>query len=202
MSLNHRALALAAIAQGRLTDARDHLMKSAALRAEVFIRFARGEPINIERVNAGHFQSLLDALASGDWAAAERFCAVFPAEFAKESRSIPSSLYIARPLKALVEGRLEDARRMLAQKQPSIDPMARGYPECLRAIAAKDLAGFVEALRAASGYWRKWAARAERGLPDSVCFLHGAGLVALAERVMGQRLDEPVDDVPVELLRQ
>jgi hypothetical protein len=198
----HALAARRLIAEGRLAEARDHLIKGARYCAEIFERHARGEPMNIEYVNAGCFQWLLDALASGDWAAAEHFSSVFPAEFDKRSRSIPSSIYIARPLKALVEGRIEDARQMLAQKQPSIDPMHRGYPECLRAIAARDRAGFVEALKAASVYWRRWAARAERGLPHSVCFLHGAGLMALAQRVMDQRIDEPVDHVPVELIRR
>lgn len=59
---------------------------------------------------------------------------------------------------------------------------------------------FVEALKSAAVHWRKWATRAERGLPNSVCFLHGAGFAALAERVIGTEVPGPIADVPLELI--
>lgn len=196
----YRSMALSHLAYDTLVQAREALAMSVSYETEIFERFEGGEPINIQYINAGDFQSLLDALATGDWSVVERFNAVFPAEFDPRSRSVKSSLFIARPLKALVEGRIADAQQMLEEPEPKPEAMFRGYTDCLRAIADRDMPRFVAALGAAADGWRKWSSRNERGLPYAVCFLHGAGFVALAERIMGESVPATVQDVPFGLL--
>ena len=198
----YRDLALSHIARDEYERAREALTKSVGFHVEIFASVHRAELTNPEWLEAGSFQQLLEALAAGDAALVEQFNAVFPAEFDPRSRSVKSSIYIARPLKALVESRIADAQGMLKEPEPKPDPISRGYTNCLRAVADRDMSRFVAALGEAAAGWRKWASRNERGLPYAVCFLHGAGFVGLAERVMGEPVPETVPDVPFKLVHE
>jgi hypothetical protein len=196
----YQGLALSHIAHSEYGKAKDALIRSIAYYSDLFECARRGELEDPTWLGAGSFNQVLSALATGDWPVVERINAVLPAEFDPRSRSVPSSAYIFRPLKALVEGRVADAQGMLSEPEPKPEAMFRGYTDCLRAIADRDMPRFLAALDGAAASWRKWSSRHERGLPYAVCFLHGAGFVTLAERMMGEAVPEAVRDVPFKLV--
>jgi len=189
------------IAEGSFAKALGWLWVCADVRARLYEAFSAGSHVSPEYLGAGNWQALLHAHASTDGALTARFCRLYDLELAArpEARSTRDSMYHGRLLKALTEGRVDDARGVLGERRPKVEAMFRGYVECMEAVAADDDHAFREAISAASTAWEKYASRFWRGLPDAVCFLNGVGLIRLAEHVWGRGIIIEDPSIPGEL---
>jgi len=200
--LARQGMAMCAIVRGKYSLAMGHLAAGAEARCLMYERYEAGEDISPDYLSAGNWLNLLLAHASGDEAVVERLCTLYDEKYFDDpaTRSVEESKYIGRIIKALTEGRVEDARRTQGEPAPKIERMFRGYLECLTAIADGDEAGLEEALRFAADAWEKYARRVWRELPQSVCFIHGVGFIRLAERVWGRPVVLEIDHIPLGLL--
>lgn len=184
---------MSCIAQGSFPEAIEAFRASISTRCKMYERYEMGMGRSLE---AGHFQSLLVAFVTKDHPLIARFVA-----FYRANDGTPDSLFIGSALKLVATNDLEAAKSNLAKKKPRFERQFTGFSECLEAIANKDEKRFVNALNVASENWAKWAAKQAKGLPDSVCFIQGAGLVRLAESVFGRRILIADRHIPPELLR-
>ncbi|MGV3605426.1 MAG: hypothetical protein ACO1RA_03390 [Planctomycetaceae bacterium] len=144
----------------------------------------------------GCFQILLNALAIGDDSLTAQFVGVFEVDGIAAQASPPDSTYIARVLKALAQGKQEDAKHVLATPPPDVDPQFSGYVECLQAIAEKRFNEFEEELCRAARAWERFVRKDSPGHPLSVCFMGGLGLLRLAEKVWQRQLEVKVEQLP------
>jgi hypothetical protein len=193
VSLSYHAEAMLCLAECRFEDAVEAFRASIEARCRMYERFVagRGRP-----VEAGAFQSVLVALATRDEA--------LIAEIGRHYRAdvgTAGSIFIGSALRCLVLDDIHGARIALDCKWPRFERQFVGYAESLQAIAAGDDQQFLAALALASESWANWAARQVRGLPDSVCFIHGVGLVRLAERVFGHRVPMANVRIPPQLVQ-
>jgi hypothetical protein len=181
------------IAQNSFGAAIDAFRASAETRCKMYERYNNGLGRSLE---AGHFQSLLIAFVTMERALVSRFVHNFRAD-----EGTPGSVFLGRALKLVALNDLESAKNELARKKPRFEPQFIGYAECLDAIAGVDVQRFTAALNLASASWAKWAVKRAKGLPESVCFIHGIGLVRLAERVIGSRVIVIDEHIPGQLLQ-
>ncbi len=200
--LKRRAMAMSAIARGKYTLALGYLAVGCEAVCLMYERYEAGEDISPEFLSAGTWMELLLAHASRDKAVVERLCRLYDEKYFDDpaTRSVEESKYIGRIIKALTEGRVDDARQTLGEPSPKIERMFRGYLECLTAIANGDQEGLEEALGFAADAWEKYSRRVWPGLPQSVCFIHGVGLIRLAEHVWGRPVVPEIDHIPMGLL--
>ena len=193
------SIALTRIARERYSEALGWLRSAVRAQCE---RFCVGRQQQAGGLSAGMWQHLLLAHASTDQTLVDRFNDLFDLELAArpEARSTEDSMYHARLLKALTSRRIDDALSILGEPWPSVEPMFRGYIDCMQAIARRDETAFQYALSDASAAWERYARRHWKGLPDAVCFLNGVGLVRLAEHVWERpiKVDDP--NIPLGLL--
>jgi hypothetical protein len=184
-------LAMIAIARKQFANAIELLRKSIEMHFEQFeIDKARGRPID-----AGHFQEVLLSFLTKDQPLISKMLNYYTWE-----DGIPESVYLGKVIKSLAVGDFSYAQLTLDQKRPRIEKMFDAYPDCLQAMVHKDAGALQTAKLVGSKNWARRAARFEKGLPYAVCFLQGAGLVRLAEHVMGAKLSITDENIPAELL--
>jgi hypothetical protein len=193
LSLSHRTRAMICVARGRFGDAVAALRASVEARCRMYERSVAGVGRPLE---AGHFQTVLDALATRDDTLVDRIGRHYRADVGTRD-----SVFLGTALRSLVLNDVPGACSALGRERPRFERQFVGYVECLQAVAAGDDQRFPAALALASGSWAEWAARQVRGLPDSVCFLHGAGFVRLAERVFRRRVPVADAHIPSPLLQ-
>jgi hypothetical protein len=193
LSLHYCDFGMMRIAQGRFEEARKMFQESVQTRCKMFER--AGEGVG-ESIDAGQFQSLLIAFVTKDESLVARMADLYKAE-----EGVPESIYLGSAVKLLAKKDTRGAKAALAQKKPRFETLFVGYDDCLEAIADKNEQGFASGLKVASESWRKVAARRYKGLPSAVCFIQGAGLVLLAESVLGKRLAVVNEYIPPELLQ-
>jgi hypothetical protein len=181
------------IAQGAFDEAIRAFRDSAEARCRMYERFEKGQGRSLE---AGHFQSVLVAFVTKDQALISRLVGHYRAD-----EGTPDSIFLGKALKPVATGDIDAAKKVLAQRMPRIEPQFVGYADSMEAIANRDQQRFVSALDAASESWAKWASKKVKGLPDSVCFIQGVGLVRLAESVLGTPIFVTNQHMPQELLR-
>jgi hypothetical protein len=181
------------VARGNFPQAVSSFRSAVETRCWQYERFEQGVG---RELDAGHFQTLLLALVTRDDALVSRFLGHYRAE-----NGTPTSVFLGRAIKRLVANDRQGARLELARRKLRPDPQFRGYCECLEAIADGNDDGFGDAFAQAATNWQTWAAKTVRGLPESVCFIQGVGLVRLAEQVLGRAVPISHEHVPRELLR-
>lgn len=145
-------------------------------------------------MEAGHYQSVLTSFVAKDEKLMARLSILYRAD-----DGTPDSVFLGGALKSIITNDLESAKTLLRRKQPRFESQFVGYAECLDAIVDKDTDRFIASLGLAAKSWRKFAAR-HRSLPDAVCFIQGAGLVCLAERICGSRMPISFESIPAQLL--
>lgn len=193
LSLSYQSKGMTFVALERFEEAKQSFRGSIETLCKMYERFEKGQGRSLE---AGHFQSVLVAFVTKDQPLISRLAAHYRAD-----DGTPDSVYLGRVVKLLAMGDIDAAKTALAQKKPRFEPQFVGYADCLEAIANKDQQRFVTALNGASESWSKWASKRVKGLPDSVCFIQGIGLVRLAERVLGNPIPISNEHMPQELLR-
>jgi hypothetical protein len=184
---------MAFIAQGDFEAAIQSFRDSVETRCKMYERFEMGQGRYLE---AGHFQTVLVSFVTHDESLVSRLVDHYRAD-----EGTPDSMYLGRVLKQLASGDIDGAKAALAERRPQFEPQFVGYAECLEAIVSKDEQQFLSALRSASESWAKWASKRVKGLPDSVCFIQGVGLVRLAEKVLGKPIPVEDENMPEDLLR-
>jgi hypothetical protein len=148
----------------------------------------------------GCFQELLLAWAIGDDNLGRKMAVALPTDGVAADIGPPDSTYIARALKALSLGQIDDARQFLSSPPPKIDRQFIGYVECLRQITEQQWDSLILELKKAAVAWERFTQRDCAGHPGSVCFIGGAGLLQLARTMSGIRLTAEVDHLPTLLL--
>ena len=109
---------------------------------------------------------------------------------------------LSRPSGEVPRDRRPGGREGSARAQTAaLEGQFKGYAECLEAIADKDPCRFAEAFEIATKSWTRFAARTVRGLPLAACFIQGVGLIRLAERVIGERIEISNEHIPSRLLQ-
>jgi len=76
----------------------------------------------------------------------------------------------------------------------------KGLPECIYSLAQQDSGQFEKCLKTAHRFWMRYSKRNEKGCPFSMCFIFGAALCCLAERVFGEAPFYDGLDIPNDLL--
>ena len=193
LTLGYQTQAKILIARNRFAEAIDWLRKGIEARCMMYERFERGEGRALE---AGYYQDILVALVTRDEELISRLVRHYRAD-----SGTPDSVFLGRAVKCLANGDLVGAKEALGRKQPRFEGQFKGYAECLEAIADKDPCRFAEAFEIATKSWTRFAARTVRGLPLAVCFIQGVGLIRLAERVIGERIEISNEHIPSQLLQ-
>jgi hypothetical protein len=193
LSLSYQTKGMIFIAQGRYEEAVHSFHDSIKTLCKMYERFEKEQGGSLE---AGHFQSVLVAFVTKDEPLVSRLVGLYRAD-----EGTPDSIFLGKALKLVASGDIDGAKTALAQRKPRFEPQFVGYADCLQAIANKDQQRFVSALNVASESWAKWASKRVKGLPDSVCFIQGVGLIRLAERVVGNPIPITNEYMPQELLR-
>jgi hypothetical protein len=192
LSLAYHELGMTRIAQGGFEEARKMFHESVQARCKMFERAEKGVGRSIDAI---YFQSLLIAFVTKEEDLVARIVDLY-----KPVEGIADAIYLGRAVKLLAKNDTIAAKSALAQKKPRFVTQFPGYAECLEGIADKDEQRFALGLNVASESWRKCAARRDKGLPFSVCFIQGVGLVRLAEWVLGKRISVVNEYIPAELL--
>lgn len=180
------------VAKGKFQESIQAFTSSVETKCKQYERFDEGTG---RALGAGTFQSILIAFATKDHDLVARIAHHYRAE-----NGTPDSIFLGRALKLLVMEDLSAAKDSLKQKRPRLDSQFVGYPECLEAIANKDELAFADGLEIASTSWAKVVSKRDRGLPYSVCFIQGVGLIRLAEKTIGRRISIADRYIPSELL--
>jgi len=194
LSVVYAHLGMTCIAKADFRGAIRSFEESVATRCRTFEMIGEGLASSTN-VDAGHFQSLLIAFVTRNEPLIQRLALPYCADTGTRG-----SKYLGAAIKALINGDLDAARTALTQKRPSFEMQFKSYPACLEAIVDQDPIRIVEAVHSASRDWAKWVARGLRGLPDSVCFIQGVGLIRLGERVLGRSIPIINQYLPKELL--
>lgn len=193
LAMSYQTKGMILIAQERFDEARQTFRDSIETLCKMYERFEMGQGRSLE---AGHFQSVLLAFVTNEPLLIARIVAHY-----RTDEGTPDSIFLGRAVKLLATGTINAAKEALAQQQPRFQPQFVGYSDCLAAIANKDQDRFEAALIVASESWSRWASKKVKGLPDSVCFVQGIGLVRLAERILGRALSIANEYMPLALLR-
>jgi hypothetical protein len=192
LSLAYDAHGMTLIARGAFKEAINAFRASGEALCKMYERFETGQGRSLE---AGHFQSVLISYVTKDSSLISRLVRHYRAD-----DGTPGSVFLGRAMKLLAMGEIEGAKKALGGKRPRFESQFNGYADCLHAVADLNEERFASALRLASGSWAKWASRAMKGLPDSVCFVQGVGLLRLAEQVLGKAIAVSNEHMPRGLL--
>jgi hypothetical protein len=192
LSLSYHTQGMILIAQGKFTDAVGSFRSSVLAKCQMYERYEKGEGRALE---AGHFQSVLEAYVTRD----DDLVAAIVKHY-RAQEGTPDSIFLGRALKYIATNEIDNAKRLMRQEWPRFEPQFVGFADCLEAIAENDEYRFVAAANSASQHWAAWAAKRIRGLPDSVCFIQGIGLIRLAEKSMGRTIRIVSEYLPQELL--
>jgi hypothetical protein len=194
LSLECRFRGMTFVAKRQFPEALACFRESVERRLKMYERWASGLG---EAMSAGHFQDLLVAYVTNDDELIANFARHYRADDGTDD-----SVYLGRVVKCIALKDLEGARKGLLEKRPRrFETQFSGYPDCLEAIVEKDQARFVDAIAFAATKWSRWSCRVEKGLPGSVCFLQGVGLVRMAEKTVGTRIPVANEYLPPELLQ-
>ena len=192
-SLECQARGMTLVAKKLFSEALALFHESVERRCKMYERWESGLG---RAMQAGHFQDLLVAYVTNDDALITKFARHYRAD-----DGTSDSMFLGRIVKCIALNDIEGARNGLRQKKPSrFETQFSGYPDCLEAIVEKDQARFVDAIAFAATKWSRWSCRVEKGLPGSVCFLQGVGLVRMAEKTIGNRIPVTNEYLPPELL--
>ena len=194
LSGESRYLGMICIAKRHFSEALVCFRQSIEWRLKMYERWASGLGRAME---AGHFQDLLVAYVTNDDELISRY-----AKHYRAGEGTDDSVYLGRVVKCIALKDLEGARNGLLEKKPRrFETQFSGYPDCLQAIVEKDQARFVEAIAFAATKWSRWSCQVVKGLPDSVCFLQGVGLVRMGEKTLGTHIPVKNEYLPPELLQ-
>jgi hypothetical protein len=193
LALSYETQGMIDIAKGRFQAAIGAFRSSVEVRCKQYERYEAGKGDALE---AGTYQSLLIGLVTNDGELVSRLANHYRAE-----NGTADSVFLGRAVRPIVMNDIDAARASLSQKRPRFEAQFVGYAECLEAIVNKDERGFVAGLDLASKSWLKVVSRRDQGLPYSVCFIQGVGLVRLAEKVLGRPISVANEHIPPQLLR-
>lgn len=196
LSLTLESEGYTAIAMGQRNEAIRSFHNAVSVIAKLLGMGRQGDSGAEGYLRTGFFQTLLESLAIGDDSLTAQFVAVFDVDGVAAKASPPDSTYIARVLKALAQGKQEDAKRVLAMPPPDVDPQFVGYVECLKAIAEGRCNELEGELRRAAQAWERFVRKDSPGQPQSACFMGGLGLLRLAEKVWQRRLEVTIEHLP------
>lgn len=191
LSGSYYSLTMIAISRKQFDRAREFLRQSVEMDFQQFeVELALESPMD-----AGNFQAVLLAYVVNEpWIISKVL------NYYRWEKGVPESVFIGKIIKSLALGDLKTAEATLAQKRPRIEKMFEAYPDCLRAMLEKNPVALQVSINLGSKTWARRAARFEKGLPDAVCFLQGAGLVRMAQHVMGGRVAITDENIPAELI--
>jgi len=196
LSLSLQDEGYTAIALGKRDEAIRSFHNAVSVRVKLLDMGRQGISGAESYIRTGYFQTLLESLAIGDDSLTAQFVAVFDVDGIAAQAGPPDSTYIARVLKALAQGKQEDAKHVLATPPPDVDPQFAGYVECLKAIAEGRYSELEGELRRAAQAWERFVRKDSPGQPQSACFMGGLGLLRLAEKVWQRRLKVTVEHIP------
>jgi len=189
LHLLHEGLGFTYVALEEPEIARNHFLASCQYVEQLFSLRERGEPISPGRLTAGYCKSWLVALAIGENATASSLASKFKREDLPAGKRRSEIEQIALLLKSLI-GCSEDFHdEELGPPSSARSNDFKYYLECLDGIAERDEERFLHALERAADNWLIQIVRTHRGLPQSVCFIHGLGLLRLAEQVIGKPIE-------------
>jgi|GEM_PF-5120934 len=172
-------VAFCQIAKGEYWAAKGALAKACEMVKRLYELADLGFPLKPNTLRTGYFQHLLYAHAAGD-----SNLALALSRYLKIEHGGPEdSNYFCGILKALVEGRQEEAEELLETPVPVVDKQYVGYADCLAAIVRRESGAFADALATATDAWERHATRVFKDQPDVVCFLGGVGFVNLATSI-------------------
>jgi hypothetical protein len=196
LSLTLESEGYTAIALGKRDEAIRSFHNAVSVVAKLLDMGRQGSTGAETYLRTGFFQTLLEAFAIGDDSLTAQFVAVFDVDGIAAKASPPDSTYIARVLKALAQGKQEEAKHVLATPPPDVDSQFVGYVECLKAIADGRRSELEGELHRAAQAWERFVRKDSPGQPQSACFLGGLGLLRLAEKVWKRRLEVTVEHLP------
>lgn len=199
LHLLHEGLGYTYVALNEPERARSHFLDSCHYVVRLFELPEIGEAVAPSRLSAGYCPTWLIAMAIGAEDIAKSLTALFKSEYLTHDMRQAGMEQIAVTLKALVEGRVGDAQVLLSQSPISNPGDFQHYLECLAAIAEGSDDGFRASLELAARSWAERIVRTHKGLPQAVCFMHGLGLLRLAERVFGRSLEIDIKSIPSRL---
>lgn len=195
LHLLHEGLGYTYVALGDRDKATDHFRDSCRFVGQIFTLPQAGETVAPGRLSAGYCMSWLVALAIRESAMAADLALLFDPQQHSASSS-ESAQVIAISLQHLLAGRKDDALAALTAPRAEMSDEFQYMDRCLAAIASLDEPEILCSLRCASAAWASRVERSHKGLPQAVCFIHGLGLLRLAELVLGKRLDIDSEVIP------
>lgn len=200
LHLLHESLGYSHLALSNYALARQHFVESCEYVLRIFELPDEGEPVAHGRLVAGYCESWLIAIAAGAVPLAVSLAEAFSRNCTLSSDQLSGTEQVAFALRALLNHDHAEALRIL-QLSRSPEPITSGYRlPALDGIASSNEQLFRDSLTRASEHWRSVAARAHVGLPQSVAFIGGLGLLRLAELLFGHKIDVKLESMPSELL--
>ncbi len=193
LQLSYETEGLIHIAKNRYEAAIKSFKDSKETLCKMYERYENGLGRPLE---AGHFQSVLIGFVTSYKALIAKLANHYSA-----NEGTKDSCYLGRALKLITAGNLDDAKAALAEKKPRFETEFIGFDDCFAAIVNRDEQQLLSAIKIATKSWEKCASNRDRGLPFSVCFIKGIGIIRLAEHVLGKQVLIDNQYMPHELLR-
>ena len=103
----------------------------------------------------------------------------------------------------MIEGNISAAREYISvTRRPKLDTRFKGTYEILDALANKDENMIVESITNAGQFWGNYMKRQQRQEyeVESIAFLFGAGFHYLGEKLLGQKIELSIPEVPSEMM--
>lgn len=199
LARRHEYLALTAVALRDYARARGHFGASGEAYANVFERSARGNEIDASLAAIVPPGAVLLAEA-GTSESVRRLIAATGGVAAKDVKG-NASHFLGVVLRLFSTGEGDRARALLGEP-PKMPKHQESSLRAVRALGAGDERAFVAALKDEVAFWEKTIKREQlQRHPDAVCFAHGLGWIALAEKVWQRRVDVQIEHIPIEVLR-
>lgn len=196
LHLLHEGLGYTYVALNRPKDARLHFLESCRYVKRIFELPTLGESVSSGRLSAGYCMSWLIALAIKEDGVALSLAELFLPAYVSADKGQASIEGMALALQSLIAGDADSARKTLADVTISESDDLKHYIGCLEKLAERDEERFLESLDLASRVWLRQIVKTHQGLPQSVCWMQGLGLLRLAERVLGKPMDSSNELIP------